>query len=220
MRHCSILAANTANQSHELMDSFISMNWTMLAASSYAVRIPWGCSIQCPTSPCCLEMATVLMKGLHLRCAPRWELSIRVLDLFVKTYGMEFRNDSQVNIIPSVTSLSAVFSPAETTAPKSLGAVQIPVKQRELMLWASAMEALSLWDIGTQKSKKFLKNSLSTYEENYHEYTIWFASTRHHPWTSVAFTSSCLGEIYYAVPFGWMGKEWRCDLQGQLFEQI
>jgi len=57
-----------------------------------------------------------------------------VLDLFVKTYGMEFRNDSQVNIIPSVTSLSAVFSPAETTAPKSLGAVQIPVKQRELML--------------------------------------------------------------------------------------
>ena len=91
MRHCSILAANTANQSHELMDSFISMNWTMLAASSYAVRIPWGCSIQCPTSPCCLEMATVLMKGLHLRCAPRWELSIRVLDLFVKTFGMEFR---------------------------------------------------------------------------------------------------------------------------------
>lgn len=69
----------------------ISMNWTMLAASSYAVRIPWGCSIPCPTSPCCLEMATVLMKGLHLRCAPIWELSIRVLDLFVKTFGMDLR---------------------------------------------------------------------------------------------------------------------------------
>lgn len=78
MKHCSILAANTANQSRELMDLLISMNWTMLAASSYAVRIPWCCSMQCPTSPCCLEMATVLMKGLHLRCAPRWELSIRL----------------------------------------------------------------------------------------------------------------------------------------------
>ena len=54
-------------------------------------ELAWGCSIRCPTSPCCLEMATVLMKGLHLRCAPRWELSIRVLDLFVKTFGMEFR---------------------------------------------------------------------------------------------------------------------------------
>lgn len=147
----------------------------MLAASSYAVRIPWCCSMQCPTSPCCLEMATVLMKGLHLRCAPRWELSIR-LRHGSSTNRCNYRSNSPAafETTPKSTSFQASLLSVPSFfrrnhSPKIIGSCANSGETKRAD--AVSQRHGALWDIGTQKSKKFLKNSWSTYEENYHEYT-------------------------------------------------